>query len=55
MEEKEILALLERTHRLPVPSVNALMKVIFDLETPLGLLLPFPWGTSILGVFQKPS
>ncbi len=55
MEEKEILALLERTHRVPVPAVNALMKLIFDLETPLGLLLPFPWGTSILGVFQKPS
>jgi 2-polyprenyl-3-methyl-5-hydroxy-6-metoxy-1,4-benzoquinol methylase len=54
MDGKEILALLERTHRVPVPAVNALMKLIFDLETPLGLLLPFPWGTSILGVFQKP-
>jgi SAM-dependent methyltransferase len=54
MEEKEIIALLERTHRVPVPAVNAFMKLIFSLETPLGLLLPFPWGTSILGVFQKP-
>jgi 2-polyprenyl-3-methyl-5-hydroxy-6-metoxy-1,4-benzoquinol methylase len=54
MEKDEILALLERTHRVPVRGVNALMKFVFDLETPLGLWAPFPWGTSILGVFQKP-
>lgn len=54
MDKKEIFALVERTHRVPVPAVNALMNLIFGLETPLGLWLPFPWGTSILGVFQKP-
>lgn len=54
MEKDEILALLERTHRVPVAAANTLMNVIFGLETPLGLRLPFPWGTSILGVFQKP-
>jgi SAM-dependent methyltransferase len=54
MDKNETFALLERTHRVPVPPLNALMKVIFDLESPLGLWLPFPWGTSILGVFQKP-
>jgi SAM-dependent methyltransferase len=54
MDRDEIFALVERTHRVPVPAVNALMKLIFGLETPLGLWLPFPWGTSILGVFQKP-
>jgi hypothetical protein len=54
MDENETFALLERTHRVPMPPLNALMKLIFDLETPLGLWLPFPWGTSILGLFQKP-
>ena len=54
MDENETFALLERTHRVPVPPLNALMKLIFHLETPLGLWLPFPWGTSILGVFRKP-
>jgi SAM-dependent methyltransferase len=54
MENDEIVALLERTHRVPIRPVNALMKLIFALETPLALWLPFPWGTSILGVFQKP-
>jgi 2-polyprenyl-3-methyl-5-hydroxy-6-metoxy-1,4-benzoquinol methylase len=52
-DKNQIFALIEHTHRVPVPPVNALMKLIFDLETPLGLWLPFPWGTSILGVFQK--
>jgi 2-polyprenyl-3-methyl-5-hydroxy-6-metoxy-1,4-benzoquinol methylase len=54
LEKVEMLALLERTHRVPTRGVNALMNFIFQLETPLGLRLPFPWGTSILGVFQKP-
>jgi len=54
MENDEIIALLEHTHRVPIRPVNALMKLVFCLETPLGLWLPFPWGTSILGVFQKP-
>jgi 2-polyprenyl-3-methyl-5-hydroxy-6-metoxy-1,4-benzoquinol methylase len=54
MDKNEICALLERTHRVPVAPVNALMKLIFCLETPIGFWLPFPWGTSILGVFQKP-
>jgi hypothetical protein len=54
MDENEIFELIERAHRVPLPAINALMTLIFGLETPLGLWLPFPWGTSILGVFQKP-
>jgi SAM-dependent methyltransferase len=53
-DKNEAFAILERTHRVPAPPLNALMKLIFALETPLGGRLPFPWGTSILGVFQKP-
>jgi SAM-dependent methyltransferase len=47
--------LLKKTHRVPAAPLNALLKLIFALETPLGLKVPFPWGTSILGVFQKPA
>jgi 2-polyprenyl-3-methyl-5-hydroxy-6-metoxy-1,4-benzoquinol methylase len=50
----EIKEFLARTHRIPSKPVNALLKWIFALETPLGLWLPFPWGTSVLGIFQKP-
>ena len=55
MDQKEIFAFAERTHRVPAAPVNALLELGFSLETPLGLWLPFPWGTSILGVFQKLS
>lgn len=53
MTPEEVQALLKRTHRVPAKPLNELLKFVFGLETPLGLRLPFPWGTSILGVFQK--
>ncbi len=45
---------LTRTHRIPPGPVNTLLKCLFSLETPLGLRIPFPWGTSVLGVFRNP-
>ena len=42
------------THRLPPRPINRILRSIFAAETPLGLSIPFPWGTSVLGVFQKP-
>jgi hypothetical protein len=53
MSKDEIYDLAKRTHRVPVAPVNRFLRLVFSLETPLGLWLPFPWGTSILGVFQK--
>ena len=53
MTPEQVQTLLARTHRVPISPLNGLLKFIFALETPLGLWLPFPWGTSILGVFQK--
>lgn len=46
--------LMERMHRVPGPVVNGAMAAIFGGETPLGHVLPFPWGTSVLAVLQKP-
>lgn len=46
--------LIARTHRVPHPLVNSLLGGVFAAETPLGHHCHFPWGTSILGVFQKP-
>ena len=37
MDQKQVLALAERTRRVPAASVNALWKLVFNLETPLGL------------------
>jgi SAM-dependent methyltransferase len=50
---EEIRTHLEHTHKVPVKPLNVLLQGIFSMETPLGLWLSFPWGTSILGIFQK--
>jgi 2-polyprenyl-3-methyl-5-hydroxy-6-metoxy-1,4-benzoquinol methylase len=55
MTEKDIQEHLAKTHRVPSWPINGLLGLIFGLETPLGSWLPFPWGTSILGVFRKPG
>ena len=44
-----------RMHRLPPSPINASLTAIFGSETPLGHLLSFPWGTSLLAVLQKPE
>jgi 2-polyprenyl-3-methyl-5-hydroxy-6-metoxy-1,4-benzoquinol methylase len=55
MSRDQIREFLARTHRVPSKPVNVLLRLIFSMETPLGLWLPFPWGTSVLGIFQKPK
>lgn len=55
LSNQEIQEHLRRTHRIPVAPVNELLTSIFSLETPLGVHLPFPWGTSVLAVLRKPS
>ena len=55
MSEEDRHRLMKRTHQVPPGPVNGLLRFIFELETPVGLKLPFPWGTSILGIFQKPN
>jgi SAM-dependent methyltransferase len=55
LSPEQIQTLIQKTHRVPPKPVNSALNFIFGLETPLGLRLPFPWGTSILGVFQKKS
>jgi SAM-dependent methyltransferase len=45
---------VSKQHAVPAAPLNAALTVAFGAETPLGHWMPFPWGTSILGVFQKP-
>ena len=51
-EQKEIAA--NKEHQTPHPIINGLLAGVFKAETPVGHYLPFPWGTSVLGVFEKP-
>jgi SAM-dependent methyltransferase len=46
--------LMAHTHRVPGALLNSLLSLATCGETPLGQLLPFPWGTSILAVLRKP-
>jgi SAM-dependent methyltransferase len=45
--------LAERAHQVPAAPLNAVLTAVFAAETPLGHWIPFPWGTSILGVLRK--
>ena len=55
LTREQIREHLKRTHQVPAGAINLMLKFIFMCETPLGYYMPFPWGTSILGVFRKPS
>jgi SAM-dependent methyltransferase len=47
--------LMAHTHRVPGALLNAVLSLTACGETPLGHVLPFPWGTSILAVLRKPA
>jgi len=44
---------MEDEHKVPGRIVNGLLSLVFYAESPLGHVIPFPWGTSILGIFEK--
>jgi trans-aconitate methyltransferase len=54
MTEEAIREHLQQTHRVPAWPINQALRMVFSLETPLGVWFPFPWGTSILAVLQRP-
>ena len=45
--------IISKQHQVPSPLINCMLSSIFAAETPLGHHVRFPWGTSILAVFQK--
>jgi SAM-dependent methyltransferase len=45
--------LFRQQHAVPSEPLNAALSLVFNLETPLGHWIHFPWGTSILGVFRR--
>jgi 2-polyprenyl-3-methyl-5-hydroxy-6-metoxy-1,4-benzoquinol methylase len=52
-KREDDIARVRRSHNLPPKPINVLLSVVFALETPAGFGLPFPWGTSLMAVFQK--
>ena len=55
LRPEEIRVRAERAHRIPSRPINGALGLAFGLETPLGWHVPFPWGTSILGVYRRPE
>lgn len=53
MSAEERAALMDSTHRVPAAPINLALTAVFSAETPLGHMLRFPWGTSVLGVFRR--
>jgi SAM-dependent methyltransferase len=53
MSSAQKTELISKQHQVPGPLINGLLSSIFAAETPLGHHVRFPWGTSILAVFQK--
>jgi SAM-dependent methyltransferase len=53
MSREEIREILARTHAVPSRFLNGPLTAVFSMETPLGWHVAFPWGSSVLGVFEK--
>ncbi|OAI40240.1 hypothetical protein AYO40_05015 [Planctomycetaceae bacterium SCGC AG-212-D15] len=53
MNAAERQSFLGTTHHVPSAPWNQLLSVVAGAETPIGHFVSFPWGTSLLGVFQK--
>lgn len=49
----DLRQMAERAHRVPPRAVNATLAAVFGAETPAGLYLRFPWGTSALAIYRR--
>lgn len=53
MSAKELEAAVQKEHQVPNKFVNWVLAKVFKAESPIGHHIHFPWGTSVLGVFEK--
>jgi SAM-dependent methyltransferase len=51
---EDLQRIVEEAHRIPSRPLNDLLAAVFGSETPAGLHLRFPWGTSALAIFRRP-
>jgi len=47
------LRLAQQSDSMPARPVNETLAAVFSAESPLGHMLHFPWGTSLLAVLEK--
>jgi SAM-dependent methyltransferase len=53
--EEQKRELTMKMHSIPHPIVNGILTKAFAAETPVGHIVRFPWGTSLLAVLRRPS
>lgn len=53
LSDEALAAAIQKEHRVPGRLVNGALTRIFCAESPVGNHVRFPWGTSVLGVFEK--
>lgn len=49
----ELEIAIQKEHQVPAKWLNWALAKIFSAESPIGHRVNFPWGTSVLGVFEK--
>jgi hypothetical protein len=52
--QEDLRRIADKAHRIPSAPVNRLLAALFGAETPAGLHVRFPWGTSALALFRRP-
>ncbi len=55
LTKEELEKAIQKEHQVPGWFVNAALTKIFSSERFFGHHFRFPWGTSILGIFEKPT
>lgn len=53
LSPEQLEAVVQDEHQIPHKLLNWTLSKIFSAESPIGHRIPFPWGTSVLGVFEK--
>lgn len=53
LTEAELEAAIIKEHQVPNRFINYILAKIFSAESPIGHYINFPWGTSVLGIFEK--
>lgn len=53
LTKEELELAIKKEHQVPNSFINRTLSSIFAGESPIGHYVRFPWGTSVLGVFEK--
>lgn len=50
---EELELAIKKEHQVPNKLINSTLATVFSAESSIGHRIHFPWGTSVMGVFEK--